>query len=173
MSSSSHFALSGYSKLVNPVMFPPGCARLLMNPSPTGSTTSANTIGIVEVCWCNARNTSGLLARITSGAVPTSSAAYSGESWIGRTKAINQLGHCDQRSSPTRQDPAQKLRREPGILDPPQRFRSARQSAAHRASSAAAHAAQAATPRLRLAPQGTLGGSFDHLVRASEEGRRD
>ena len=33
----------------NPVTFPPGCAKLSINPDPTGSRTKAMTIGIVEV----------------------------------------------------------------------------------------------------------------------------
>lgn len=33
----------------SPVMFPPGRARLLISPDPTGSRTRAITMGIVEV----------------------------------------------------------------------------------------------------------------------------
>ena len=44
-SSSNHFALMPYSKLIKPVAFPPGRARLSTKPAPTGSGTFANTIG--------------------------------------------------------------------------------------------------------------------------------
>src|SRR5262245_42925320 len=43
---SSHFAPMPKSKLRNPVMLPPGRARLSTKPLLTGSTTCANTIGI-------------------------------------------------------------------------------------------------------------------------------
>jgi hypothetical protein len=63
------------SNAVNPVMLPPGRAKLATNPWPTGSETDTNTIGIVRVsCW-NAANPSVALAKMTSGANPTSSAA--------------------------------------------------------------------------------------------------
>jgi hypothetical protein len=48
-----HFALIPYSKCVNPVALPPGRAMLATNPAPTGSGTSANTIGTVRVACCN------------------------------------------------------------------------------------------------------------------------
>jgi hypothetical protein len=40
LSSSSHFPLRLYSNARNPVMLPPGRARLATNPAPTGSMTS-------------------------------------------------------------------------------------------------------------------------------------
>ena len=55
---SSHFAPIPKSKLTNPVMLPPGRARLSTKPLLTGSTTCANTIGIVLVCCFNAATTS-------------------------------------------------------------------------------------------------------------------
>jgi hypothetical protein len=76
LSSSSHFAAIAYSKIVNPVALPPGRARLLMKPAPTGSITPANTIGTVRVTCSNAATVALALARITSGASETSSPAY-------------------------------------------------------------------------------------------------
>src|SRR5260370_16733560 len=43
---SSHFPPIDNSKLVNPVMSRSGFARLVANPLPIGSVTTANTIGI-------------------------------------------------------------------------------------------------------------------------------
>ena len=49
LSSSNHFPLMLYSKLVNPVALPPGRARLWTNPAPTGSVTFSITTGMVRV----------------------------------------------------------------------------------------------------------------------------
>src|SRR5262249_14333847 len=54
LSSSSHFPPMLYSKLVKPVAFPPGRARLSTIPAPTGSTATGNTIGTVRVTCSNA-----------------------------------------------------------------------------------------------------------------------
>ena len=56
LSNSSHFTPIENSCCVKPVMFPPGRARLLTNPAPTGSLTCANTIGMVAVAFCRADN---------------------------------------------------------------------------------------------------------------------
>src|SRR5262249_29528555 len=56
--------------------FPPGRGRLVTNPSPTGSATAANTIGIVRVSRWSAAVTGVVFARITSGCKPTNSFAY-------------------------------------------------------------------------------------------------
>src|SRR5215475_12029342 len=50
LSNSSHFALMPYSMLENPVAFPPGRARLVAKPPPTGSLVFTNTIGTVRGC---------------------------------------------------------------------------------------------------------------------------
>jgi len=54
---SSTCRLSGparlYSNKRNPVVLPPGLAKLLTNPSLTGSAVPTNTIGIVRVACCN------------------------------------------------------------------------------------------------------------------------
>src|SRR5262249_52986439 len=55
------------STLMNPVTLPPGRARLATKPSPTGSPTSANTIGIVRVCRYTAAVAGVVHAKITSG----------------------------------------------------------------------------------------------------------
>ena len=41
-------AASEYSNSVNPVMLPPGRARLSTKPAPTGSATSTNIVGVAE-----------------------------------------------------------------------------------------------------------------------------
>ena len=76
LSSSSHFPPMPYSKLVNPVTLPPGRARLLTKPAPTGSGTCANTIGTVRVACSNGVAAPLPAARMTSGASATNSAAY-------------------------------------------------------------------------------------------------
>ncbi len=74
--SSSHFPHKLYSNVMNPVALPPGRARLLTKPSPTGSTTITNTIGMVWVA-CSIGGTAGLPeTRMTSGASAANSAAY-------------------------------------------------------------------------------------------------
>ena len=76
LSNSSHFALMPYSNAVKPVTLPPGRARLATKPAPTGSITCTNTIGTVRVACCNAATVGLAVARITSGASATNSAAY-------------------------------------------------------------------------------------------------
>ena len=49
LSSSIHFALMPNSNRVNPVALPPGRARLVTKPEPTGSETCTNTTGTVRV----------------------------------------------------------------------------------------------------------------------------
>src|SRR4051812_47664261 len=76
LSSSSHFPLRPYSNEMNPVTLPPGCARLSTKPAPTGSATPANTIGKVPVASINGPTVEVPVARTTSGAKATNSAAY-------------------------------------------------------------------------------------------------
>src|SRR4051794_11998112 len=57
-------------------MLPPGCDRLFTRPRPTGSCTSAQTIGIELVIFFSSTTAGVPLARITSGASVTSSLAY-------------------------------------------------------------------------------------------------
>ena len=45
----SHFPATAGSRLLKPVMLPPGFERLVTKPSPIGSETTAKTIGIVRV----------------------------------------------------------------------------------------------------------------------------
>ena len=80
LSRSSHFPLMLYSNAVNPVVLPPGRARLLTNPAPTGSTTIPNTIGTLLVTRCSAATAGLAEARMTSGASATNSPAYRGKS---------------------------------------------------------------------------------------------
>src|SRR5689334_4051680 len=51
---SIHFPPIENSKAVNPVIFPPGRAKLDTKPWPTGSDTDTNTIGTVLVASLNA-----------------------------------------------------------------------------------------------------------------------
>ena len=67
MISSNHLALVANSKAVNPVMLPPGCAKLETKPCPIGSPIETNTIGIVLVSFRTAASDSVVLAIITSG----------------------------------------------------------------------------------------------------------
>jgi len=55
VSSSSCFPTSASAMMVDPVMFPPGRARLVTSPAPTGSAAPAKTMGIVLVARCAAR----------------------------------------------------------------------------------------------------------------------
>src|SRR6516164_3912704 len=76
LSSSSHLPLKPYSKTMKPVMLPPGRERLSTKPAPTGSGTSANTIGKVRVTWYNTITLMVFSAKTTSGASATNSCAY-------------------------------------------------------------------------------------------------
>ena len=50
--SSSHFPLMLYSKATNPVVLPPGRAKLLTKPAPTGSITLTKRIATLRAtCW--------------------------------------------------------------------------------------------------------------------------
>src|ERR1051325_3999744 len=73
--SSSLFPLISGASVDNPVMFPPGRARLGTSPFPTGSLSCAVTMGIVTVASLAARVAAGPLVRITSTLRRTSSAA--------------------------------------------------------------------------------------------------
>jgi hypothetical protein len=76
LSSSSHFPLIPYSKIVNPVALPPGRAKLVTKPAPTGSMTCTNTIGRVRVaCRSGTTVVVPVAATRTSGASATNSAA--------------------------------------------------------------------------------------------------
>ncbi len=77
LSASSHLVPIENSKLVKPVRLPPGCAKFGTKPWPTGSVTCVNTIGTVPLCSRSAAVTGVLLAKIRSGAMASSSAAWS------------------------------------------------------------------------------------------------
>ena len=74
---STSFPTSEKSTMVKPVILPPGRATLAMIPCATGSFTSTNTTGIVEVARFIACAEVVLLATITSGLAATNSAAMS------------------------------------------------------------------------------------------------
>ena len=54
LSNPSHLPPIPSSKLVNPVMLPPGFAKLSTKPLPTGSAIIGDTIGTVRVCFSSA-----------------------------------------------------------------------------------------------------------------------
>ena len=76
LSSSSHLALKPYSNPANPVVLPPGRAKLATKPAPTGSITPANTIGTARVACCNAATVGKVVAKRTSGVSATNSVAF-------------------------------------------------------------------------------------------------
>ena len=73
----SQFLSAEFGFGAKPVALPPGCARLCTRPMPTGSVTAAKTIQIVRVRFCNANTLGFAIARMTSGASPTNSFAFS------------------------------------------------------------------------------------------------
>src|SRR6516225_1585814 len=60
LSISSHFPAKEWSKMVKPVILPPGRVRLTTKPSLTGSVKNVNTSGIVFVSLCKAANIGAL-----------------------------------------------------------------------------------------------------------------
>jgi len=82
LSSWSHLPPISGSKLLKPVIFPPGCARLGTRPWPTGSEIMAKTIGIVEVARCRGPTTGDPTQTITAGfeaAISSAAAVVSAE----------------------------------------------------------------------------------------------
>jgi GAF domain-containing protein len=75
LSSSSHLPLKLYSEIMKPVALPAGRARLSTYPPATGSLATGNTIGTVRVACSNGGMVESPVARMTSGASATSSAA--------------------------------------------------------------------------------------------------
>jgi hypothetical protein len=71
LSSPNHLPLMAGSKFWNPVMLPPGRARLVTKPLPTASKTWANTIGTVRVNRCSSANAGLEQTTITAGAEPS------------------------------------------------------------------------------------------------------
>src|SRR5215831_5680989 len=73
---STHLPPIENSKEVNPVMFPPGRAKLGTKPCPTGSATFTKTIGIDGVACAMAASAGVAAATITSGFKFTNSTAW-------------------------------------------------------------------------------------------------
>src|SRR5262249_56998926 len=71
-----HFGLIPNSNKRNPVVLPPGRAKLSTKPAPGGSAPLTNTIGILRVACCNVAIASLPLAMMTSGESVTSSDEY-------------------------------------------------------------------------------------------------
>jgi hypothetical protein len=80
LSSSRRLATKPVASVVNPVIFPPGRARLATRPLPTGSATNVATIGMVVVARLAARAAGVDTVTMTSILSRTSSAAKAG-SW--------------------------------------------------------------------------------------------
>jgi hypothetical protein len=76
LSNSNHLPPTPYSGSAKPVVLPPGRARLMAKPPPTGSVAPANTIGTVRLVRCNAIAAEAPLATRMSGANVTNSSAY-------------------------------------------------------------------------------------------------
>jgi hypothetical protein len=75
---SSCFPLISGARVDNPVMFPPGRARLATKPLPTGSSSNVMTIGIVEVAPLAGWVAVGPLVTMTSTLSRTNSVASAG-----------------------------------------------------------------------------------------------
>jgi hypothetical protein len=76
LSSSSHFPLMRNSNRTNPVVLPPGRAKLSTYPAPTGSVTFTNTIGTLRVACSSGPTVAVPGARMASGSSAISSAAF-------------------------------------------------------------------------------------------------
>ena len=78
LSNSSRLATNPLASVVNPVMFPPGRARLATRPLPTGSAANVTTMGMVVVARLAAWAAGVDEVTITSTLSRTSSAAKAG-----------------------------------------------------------------------------------------------
>jgi hypothetical protein len=78
LSSSTRLGTSSGPRKVNPVIFPPGRARLATSPSPTGSPMTGVTMGTVVVACCAARAAGVFPATMRSTLRRTSSVARVG-----------------------------------------------------------------------------------------------
>ena len=76
---STSLSFTSSAMLDNPVMLPPGRARLATRPTPTGSLSPVITMGIDRVACCAARADAMVATMITAGLPPTSSAAKAGK----------------------------------------------------------------------------------------------
>ena len=91
-SSTCLVTISSYCE-ASPVMFPPGCARLVTRPTPTGSIRmAALTIGMVVVAFWTARRAGDPEATITSTLRRTNSTASP-----GRRSAFPSAQRCSMR----------------------------------------------------------------------------
>ena len=98
LSNSSHFALRLYSNCMKPVTLPPGRAKLSTKPAPTGSGTTANTIGMTRFP-CRAVTPVTPDASMTSGASATSSAANLRAVSMSPASTGNRCARCGRQSS--------------------------------------------------------------------------
>jgi hypothetical protein len=76
LSNSSHLPPTPYSGSAKPVALPPGRARLMAKPAPTGSVAFTNTIGTARLARCSAIAAEAPVATRMSGANATNSSAY-------------------------------------------------------------------------------------------------
>ena len=138
------FAAQAVFERMKPVALPPGRARLSTKPAPTGSVTITNTIGTVRVACSNGRDVPRQLARMTSGASATNSAAYLRMGRHRPRPSGSRSARCGRRSSPIAAAPAGTPRGGPALPDRP-RPRMQHADAPHPLAPAA-RAPRAATP---------------------------
>ena len=173
LSSSSHLALRPYSNPANPVVLPPGRAKLATKPAPTGSITPANTIGTARVACCNAATVGKVVAKRTSGVSATNSVAFfrlrsasliPHRMWICALRPTAQPASCSPcRNAATRACPS---RSSAGMfMSTPMRRIGSRCCAR----AASGHAT--AEPPSSVMNSGAA--SFDHLVGEQQERLRD
>ena len=108
LSSSSHFPLMRYLEAGKTGDVAARPRQAFDEPSPTGSATRTNTIGMVRVCRSNA--SAAAVATMTSGASATNSAAHRRNGRDRRRPADTRSGYCGPRSSPARCKPCSKRR---------------------------------------------------------------
>ena len=65
-----------YSTEIKPVALPPGRAKLLTKPAPTGSATKAKTIGTLRVACSKGGMDAEPMVKMRSGVSATNSVAY-------------------------------------------------------------------------------------------------
>ncbi len=108
-SSSSRFALSSGLKMLDPVIFPPGRARLATKPNATGSPLVTMTIGIVVVAFLAARIAGDPAVSMTSTLRRTNSAANSGSRSNFPSAQRDSMTRFLPSSSPSHADPPARL----------------------------------------------------------------
>src|SRR5262249_38193433 len=142
-----------------------------MSPSAIGSVMSKNTTGISRVWSATNRAAAGLTAIITSGASATSSPAAT-RRWSRLPPGHNEIGNGNPapRANLFRVALRQNPQNSSAIPNPFQQVPSIRQSCEE--TELSARAPRAAKQPRRREPRGTHAASFDHLVGAGHQRRR-